>query len=209
MQQVIIPSVLAKNQQELDFYLNKLKNCARRIHLDVADGKFAPNKVLWFPFTLKRSFKYSAHLMIQNPLPWIKKHLKEIDLFIPHVERIDNRLEYIKLMRNHRKKIALALLPQTKVYSIKEYVKVADYILILTVHPGFYGSKYLPQELKKIPQIKKINHHIKIIVDGGMTPKTIKQAKNAGADYFISGSYTTEAENPEKSIRSLLAGLKE
>lgn len=204
MQQVIIPSVLAKNQQELDFYLNKLKCCTKRIHLDVVDSKFAPNKVLQFPFRLKRSFKYNAHLMIQNPLPWIKKHLKEIDLFIPHVERIDNRLEYIKLMRNHRKKIAFALLPETKVYSIKEYVKVADYILILTVHPGFYGSKYLPQELKKIPPIKKINPTIKVIVDGGINPRTIKQAKKAGADYFVSGSYTTEAEDPQNAIKSLL-----
>ncbi len=208
MAQLIIPSLLVKSQKELDYFTKRLQNVTKRIHLDVADGKFAPNKVLQFSFKLNKSFHYNAHLMIEHPLPWIKKNFSKIDLFIPHVETLLNPLQYAQWMKKNHKKIAFAILPETKVEKIKEYIKVANYILILTVHPGFYGSKYLPQELKKISLIKKINPKVKVIVDGGMNPKTIKNAKKAGADYFISGSYTTKADNPKKAIKSLMDAMK-
>ncbi len=208
MKSVIIPSLLVKNQKELDYLTKRLEKVTRRVHLDVADGKFAPNKVLQFPFKLNKNFQYNAHLMIEHPLPWIKKNIKRIDIFIPHVETILNPLQYSQWMKQKHKKIAFAILPETKAEKIKEYIKAADYILILTVHPGFYGSKYLPQELKKIIPIKKINPNVKVIVDGGMNPKTIKNAKKAGTDYFISGSYTTKAENPKKAIKSLMDAMK-
>ena len=91
---------------------------------------------------------------------------------------------------------------------IKDYLVDLDYVLVLTVHPGFYGSKFLSAPLKKIKQIKKINPKVKVIVDGGISPKTIKKAAKAGADYFVSGSYTTKSEFPRKSIRNLLATIK-
>jgi ribulose-phosphate 3-epimerase len=192
----------------LDYSSKRLQNVTKAIHLDIADGKFAPNKVLQFKFKLDQHFEYSAHLMILNPLPWIKKNLSKINLFIPHVETIDNLSSYVQFMKKNQKKIAFAILPETKISIIKEYLKAADYILVLTVHPGFYGSKYLPKELKKIPQIKKVNPKIKIIVDGGMNPKTINSAKRAGSDYFISGSYTTKAKDPKKAIKSLMDAIR-
>ena len=80
-------------------------------------------------------------------------------------------------------------------------IKDIDYILILTVHPGFYGAKYLRGPLRKIKQIKKMNSKIKIIVDGGMKPSTIRDAR--GADFFVSGSFISKAENPKKAVREL------
>ena len=102
----------------------------------------------------------------------------------------------------------MALKPETKVKEVKDFLKDVDYVLILTVHPGFYGAKFLSAPLKKIKQIKKINPKIKIIVDGGMDPKTIKKAVKAGADLFVSGSYVTKAENPKERIKILLSSLK-
>ncbi len=208
MTQLIFPSIIAKNQRELDAELKKLKGTGKTLHLDIIDGKFAPNRSLEFPFRLDQHYAYQAHLMIQKPEIWIKKNLRRINLFIPHFEAIHYHSRYILWMRKMKKKIAFALLPQTTVGHLKEHLPYVDYILILTVHPGFYGSKYLASELKKIRPIKKINPNVKIIVDGGMNPKTIVQAKKAGADFYVSGSYETESDNPKKAMKELMKMLR-
>tara|TARA_Y100000310_G_scaffold232580_1_gene235428 strand:- start:538 stop:1155 length:618 start_codon:yes stop_codon:yes gene_type:complete len=199
MKKQIWPSVMAKSQQELNFELKKLIGVAKTLHLDVTDGKFAPSKVFQFSFKLKKNFNYNAHLMIKNPLPWITKNIEKIDLFIPHFEAVKDKEKYITFMKKNKKKVAFALLPETKTAVIKHFAEKINYILILSVNPGFYGGKFLPQQLKKIQQIKKINPKIKVIVDGGMNPKTIQKAKLA--DYFVSGSYLKE--NPKERMKKL------
>jgi ribulose-phosphate 3-epimerase len=208
MRQKIIPSIMAKNQKELNGDLNKLKNVVKELHLDVVDGKFAKNRAMNFDFRLKREFNYNVHLMVNRPETWINEHGKKVDTIIFHPEVIDDVDSLIRKIKKMKRKVGLALKPKTKVKEIKDYLGSLDYILVLTVHPGFYGSKFLSAPLKKIKQIKKINPKVKVIVDGGMNPKTIKKAAKAGADYFVSGSYTTKAEFPKMSIRNLLAAIK-
>ncbi|MBU0469988.1 MAG: hypothetical protein KKA62_03530 [Nanoarchaeota archaeon] len=207
MKQKILPSVMAKDQKELDDYFKRLKGSTKEIHLDISDGKFVSSKILDFKFKLSDEFRYNAHLMIKNPLIWIKKNFNKIDLFIPHIEEIKTPQKYIQGMKSKKKKIAFALRPENKITTIKPFLKDIDYVLILTVHPGFYGSKFLKAPLRKIKQIKKINPKIKIIVDGGIHPKTIKDAVKAGGDYFVSGSFTTRSENPKARIKELLKAM--
>ena len=109
----------------------------------------------------------------------------------------------LKEQRRKKKKVALALNPETKISKIKPYLKDIGYVLILTVHPGFYGAKYLKYPLKKITEIKKINPKIKVIVDGGMNQKTAMDAAKAGADYIVSGSFITKAERPKERMKLL------
>ena len=192
---------MAKNQQELNQLLKKLSGVAKFLHLDIADGKFVPSKSLWFQFRLSKKFKYGAHLMIKNPIPWIKKFGNKVDVIIFHPEPVKNIPAVIRLIKSKKKKIGLALKPETKVATIKEHFSEIDYVLILTVHPGFYGARFLKSPLKKIKQVKKLNPKIKVVVDGGMNPQTIKKAKDA--DLFISGSYVTKSENPKERIKVL------
>ncbi|MFH1683240.1 MAG: ribulose-phosphate 3-epimerase [Candidatus Woesearchaeota archaeon] len=208
MRQKILPSLMPKSQKELNQDFKKLKGIAKILHLDVADGKFVPNKTFQFPFRLSKEFQYNAHLMVKNPELWIKKNLRKIDIFIPQIEEIKDVHNYVSWMKSNKKKIAFALKPETKVSLIKPYLNKIDYVLILTVHPGFYGAKFLKAPLRKIKQIKTINPKIKIIVDGGMHPSTINLAAQAGADLFVSGSYTTKSDNPKRAIKSLLAAIK-
>ncbi len=203
MSQILFPAVIAKNQAQLRAVLTKLQGAAKTLHLDVVDGKFAPNHSLKFPFTLSARFQYQAHLMIKHPEKWIKKNLQRVKLFIPHFESIHYHSRYILWMRKMKKEVAFAILPQTNVEHLKEHLPYLDYVLILTVHPGFYGSKYLASELKKIKPIKRINPRVKVIVDGGMNPTTIKKAARYGADFFISGSYVTESDNPRRAMKEL------
>ena len=202
MRQKVFPSVMAKNQKELDYLLNNLHGVANSLHLDVADGKFVPSTSLWFPFRLCKEFKYIAHLMVREPAKWIKKHGKKVEFCIVQAEAV-NIADYIKNMKAQKKKIAFALNPETKVDRIKKHLKDIDYVLILTVHPGFYGAKYLSYPLKKIREIKKTNPGVKVIVDGGMNHKTVKDAAKSGADQVISGSFITEAEKPKERMKMM------
>ncbi|HLD39874.1 MAG TPA: ribulose-phosphate 3-epimerase [Candidatus Nanoarchaeia archaeon] len=200
MKQKVFPSVMAKSQQDLDTMLKNLSGVAKYLHLDVADGKFVPNTSLWFPFRLSKKFRYIAHLMVKDPERWIQKHGKKVEFCIVPAEAVDVS-NYITKTKLLKKKVAFALNPGTKVGKIKNHMKDIDCVLILTVHPGFYGAKYLKAPLKKIAEIKKINAKVKIIVDGGMNPLTVKDAAKAGADYIVSGSFITKAEKPKERMR--------
>lgn len=203
MVQRIFPSVMAKTQSDLSKLLASLDGIAKVLHLDIADGQAVPNTSLWFPFRLSSKFGYNAHLMIKNPEKWIKKNGRKVNLCIPQFSEIKNVSKYLAFIKNRNKKVAFAIKPETKVSELKPYLKATDYILILTVHPGFYGAKYLKSPLSKIAQIKKYNQKIKIIVDGHMDPNTVKEAKKAGADYFVSGSFISKSNNPKKAIKEL------
>ena len=203
----IWPSVMSKNQKELNSYLKELKGVAKTLHLDIVDGKFAESKAMWFTFKLSKYFTYNAHLMIKDPEKWIEKRIKnnnkEINMFIPHFEELKNVDEYIKWMKKEKKKAAFAIKPETKVKELRPYLNKVDCILVLTVHPGYYGSPFLPRNLRKIKQIKKINPKIEIIVDGGVKDKTIKKIKKYNPDILVCGSYIKNAVNKKAAINYL------
>jgi ribulose-phosphate 3-epimerase len=203
----IFPSVVAKNQKELNKIFKKMEGVAKELHLDIVDGKFAPNNSLDFKFKLSKNFKYNAHLMINNPEAWIKRHGNKVEFYSVHVESLKNVAKYIADTKKKKKKVVFALLPETKIVTIKPYVKFIDIILVLTVHPGFYGSRYISRNLK-IKKIKKLNPKITILVDGHMDPKTIKKAKVAGADWFVSGSFIQKADDPKEAIKELKRSIK-
>ena len=199
MRSKILPSAMATSQKELNSIFSKLKGKTKHLHFDVGDGKFVPTKINWFNFRLSNSFSYSAHIMLTNPLNWIKKKGSRFDLIIFHSTKENQKV--IDLIKSKNKKVGIALKPKDLVSSIKKYLPLLDYVLILTVHPGYYGAKYLKTPLKKISQIRRSNPNIKIIIDGGMDPTTIQDAKNA--DYFVSGSFISKSKNPRKAIREL------
>lgn len=208
----IWPSIMAKSQLELNQQLAKASNISKIVHLDFVDGKFAPNKVLQFPFKLKRGLEYSAHLMLNKPIPFIKKHKSHIQMFIPHFESFKDPKAYISFC--HKEKIikAFAILPQTNFTQIKLSLSDLDYLLILTVKPGFYGSKFQKSQVKKIEQVKnyirKQNLATKIIIDGSINPSHLKLCKVAGADIFISGSFLMKSNNPQKAMQELQNAAK-
>ena len=104
--------------------------------------------------------------------------------------------------------MSIALNPETKIKELKDYLNDIDVILVMTVHPGFYGAKFLSSPLRKIKKIKKINPDIKVMVDGGMNPKTVRKAVRAGADSIISGSFISKSKNSKKAMKELKALVK-
>ncbi len=203
----IIPSVIAKSQKELDERINKVKNSSRTFHLDIMDGKFVKNRSLMFDFKFPKDKRYVAHLMIKNPEKWINKNWRKADTIIFHLEPFKNEKEIeniIKLIKSKGRKVGLAINPKTSVEKIRPYLEQIDLVLIMTVNPGKYGSKFLPKTLKKIGQLRKMKRDIEVSVDGGINPRTIRSASGAGANTFVSGSYIQKSEDSRKALKELI-----
>lgn len=210
MNSKIIPSIIAKNQRELDFRLNKTKKISKKFHLDIMDANFVKNKSLLFDFKIPKKMKYEAHLMIKNPKEWIEKNYKKVNLIIFHFESLKkNEIKnLIKFVKSKKRKVGISIKPRTKVNEIKNYLKGLDVILLMTVNPGSYGAKFLPYTLKKISEIKKVNSKIKVQVDGGINDKTILIARDFEIDSFVSGSYLQKAKDIKKAVSLLDKSIK-
>lgn len=208
MKKLIIPSIIAKSQKELNKRVNNVKRHVSLIQLDIMDGKFVKNNSLNFNFKLPRSnCKYEAHLMIRNPESWIKKNHKKVQTILIHYES-KNINQALALANKKGKKVGLAINPHTKIEKIKPYLNKINQVLIMTVNPGFYGSKFLPNNLSKVKKLRKLKPELNIEVDGGISPKTIGKASKAGANLFISGSYTVDSPNVKKAINTLKSMIK-
>lgn len=204
MKKVIIPAIIAKAQKDLDTLLNKIGEQASLLQLDIMDGRFVPNHSLDFDFVLpEKKYHFEAHLMIENPEKWVNKHWKKVDTIIAHFEAVKNPEEIIESVKKRGKKIAFALNPETDVDQIKSYLTDIDQVLIMTVHPGFYGSPFLPETMDKIRRLRKLQPDLDIEVDGGIKPETIEIVDEAGANMFVSGSYIIRSDNIRERINTL------
>lgn len=204
MENKIIPAIIATNQEELNTRINKVKNNFSILQLDVMDGKFVPTHSLDFNFNLPATnCKYEAHLMVSNPEEWIEKNHKIADVILVHIESTKEPEKIIELVKNKGKKIGFVLNPETPIEKIKPYLEKIDEILIMTVNPGYYGSPFLPEALEKVKALRILMPNMEIEVDGGIGAKTIKQAYQAGANLFISGSYLQKSENLEVAAKAL------
>jgi ribulose-phosphate 3-epimerase len=204
MRKFVIPAIIAKNQEELDQRIKKVQDYVEIIQLDFMDGIFVPNHSIDFDFKLpKINCLFEAHLMVKNPLEWIVKNHSKIDIILAHFETLINPQKIIDVVRNEGKKIGFVLNPETSLEKIINYLDQLDQVLIMTVKPGFYGSSFIPDIVKKISELREIAPNINIEVDGGITDKTIDLVDEAGANMFVSGSYIIKSNNIKKAFDSL------
>lgn len=204
MKKEIIPSIIAKSQDELDERISKVRDDFSMLQLDVMDGEFVKNKSLDFDFELPKELKYEAHLMVRNIISWIEKHGTEVDRIIFHFEAAGKDVDkIIKLIRDKKKNVGIAINPLTEISEIKPYLELVDMVLVMTVNPEGYGGKFLPLTLKKVESLRKLKPGLNIEVDGGINDETIALASVAGANMFISGSYLQESKNIKRSLTLL------
>lgn len=203
METLIVPSVIATTQEELDETLEKVKGKAQRIMIDIMDGKFVPNTSLNFDFNLPPDFEYEAHLMVNSPLTWIEKYAGKVSIAVMQVETLDDIRKAIEFAKNRGLKVTLALNPETGLDVVLPYLSEIDSVLILSVHPGSYCVEFLPETLEKIKELRKIDKKIPIEVDGCMNIKNAKLARGAGANIFASGSHIVKSDNVENAIKEL------
>lgn len=201
----ILPAVIALDQQGLDEMLAKVKDFADNIMLDLMDGKFVPASSLDFKMKLPPGPRYQFHVMAVDPIDRLMKSPAEVDTVVLHEESLDSITDAIQAAKKKGVKLFIALNPETGVDVVKPYLDELDGVLIMSVHPGQYGAKFLPEQLEKVKAIRAISKTITIEVDGGMNDKSMGQAVAAGANQVASGSYIMKNSDPEAAYESLKA----
>jgi len=201
----ISPSILSADFSQLDKEIKRLEDGgADMIHVDVMDGHFVPNLTIGPPVikALRNHTKlpFDVHLMIKPVHKYIKDYAKAgADIITIHPEATDNLNDSIKHIKELGKKVGVSLNPETKIDIIKKSLKEIDLILIMSVHPGFGGQKFIPEVLDKIKEMKNIklkkNLKFDIEVDGGIDFNNSKLVIEAGANILVSGTTIFKSNN--------------
>ena len=208
MKSQLIPSIIARSQAELETRLKRISTLKpEQAHLDIMDGLFVKRTSLEFDLSLPKSMKYEAHLMMRDPQGWFVKNHRIISSVIIHYESKAHIHDFIKLAKKYKKQFGIAINPETPSEDIAQYLKRIDNVLVMAVHPGKYGSPFLPSVLNKIKYLRELNKKINIEVDGGITPETMRLCKRAGANQFVVGSFLQNAKDVKKAWNKLLRAL--
>ena len=203
MKPLIVPAIIAESQGELDSMLERLKGEVDRVMLDVMDGKFVPNRSLDFDFRLPEGFEYEVHMMAVDPLERLSKMAGKVDIAILHVETLIDVRAAIERVRELGLQPVLALNPGTGVDVIEPYLDEVDGVLVMTVDPGAYGGRYIPDALDKVRRIREMDPEVPIEVDGGMNAENSRAAREAGANVIASGSFILKSDDIEWAVKAL------
>lgn len=217
---IIAPSILNADNLNLGRDIKKATQAGiTRFHIDIMDGHFVPN--LSYGPQLVQDFKREfplveaeIHLMSDNLETMIPAFTQAgADLLEFHFEA-SKKVEYwLDYLVSNGVKTGLVLNPETDVNVLKPYLKELKQVLLMSVHPGFGGQKYIPETADKIAQLKQLmkdaNVNIPIEVDGGINDKTAPLAEKAGANVLVCGSYIFKNGDIAGQIRKLEGILNE
>ncbi len=187
------------------------KTSADFLHIDFMDGKFTENKSLSIKEVKEinkiSTKKLDIHLMVKRVKKYIKKFKSlNVDYMVFHIEAGKKKTKkLLKLIRSYNIKNGLAISPETDINELEEYITSIDMILLMSVTPGKGGQNFITESEERLLKIKelcqKYNVNPVISVDGGINNKTKDLVKDA--DMLVAGSYITNSDNYEESIKIL------
>lgn len=210
---LIAPSILAADFRNLEREFVRIqKSDAKWIHCDVMDGIFVPNISFGFPIIssirkLTNRF-IDVHFMVTEPHRYITLSVESgADGISFHIESASPIRETIDTIHAHGKKAGLAVSPDTPVERITPYANEIDYLLIMSVYPGFWGQSFLESTYEKILWAKKIHEehgaHFLIEIDGGVSIENSHTLHDSGADILVSGSALFRADDFARYVQLL------
>ena len=211
----IAPSILSANFASLGNEVKEVEEAgAALIHIDVMDGHFVPN-ITMGPIVVEAlrpvtQLPLDVHLMIENPDRYIEQFAKAgADYISVHVEACPHLHRTLQLIRSFGVKSGVVLNPHTPISSIQHILDEVDFVLFMTVNPGFGGQKFIPSVVNKIEELSKIIKEqglaIEIEVDGGITADTIGDCAKAGATMFVAGSAIYNKEDRKAALQEIKA----
>jgi ribulose-phosphate 3-epimerase len=185
---------------------------ADMLHMDVMDGHFVPNLTFGAPIIASLKGRVRApiesHLMIEDPDRYIGDFAKAgSDYILFHAETVENPRNTIRKIRKSRCKPGMVLNPETSEESLLPFLKDLDYVMVMSVHPGFAGQAFMPQVLPKVVRISKWCRDKGLdpilALDGGITPTTAPLAVAAGANLLVAATAIFKAANMKKAVQTL------
>ena len=212
----VSPSILASDFSKLGDEVAALaKAGADYIHVDVMDGLFVPN-ISMGPSIVKSvrgktSIPFDVHLMIDPIEPYIDDFIKAgADIISIHPEANDNIEKCIDKIKSNNVKAGLAINPDTNWEVVIPFLDKLDIIVVMSVHPGFGGQKFIPSALEKLKLLRKkideTHPHIELEIDGGVNFDNIDSILKAGANVIVAG--TTTFTGGEKEYANNISKLK-
>lgn len=212
------PSILACDYNILGAQVKEAYEAgAKYMHLDVMDGLFVPSISLGMPVikSLRKATDvvFDTHLMINEPIRYIDDFVEAgSDIITFHLEATDKVEETINKIKAAKVKAGIVINPETSVEAIKPYLSMVDMVLIMSVHPGFGGQKYIPEATDKIRQARKLideaGYNIDLEVDGGVNLSNVKEVLEAGANVIVAGS-AVFGNNITDSVKGFLKSFEE
>lgn len=193
----IAPSLLSADFSKLAEELQTIEHDADLLHLDIMDGHFVPNLTIG-PAVVracraKSKLPFDCHLMIEEPQKYIGAFLDAgADMISVHFEAEPHLQRALQLIRDGGAKAGIALNPATPAESLTTAVEFCDYVLVMTVNPGFGGQKFIEPVVPKIRHISQLIRErglqVEIEVDGGIDAHTAPAVTGAGATILVAGS---------------------
>jgi len=183
------------------------------IHVDVMDGHFVPNITIGPPVvkSLRRStpLRLDCHLMIENPDQYIAEFAQAgADWISVHQEACRHLNRTLHLIRSHNALAGVVINPATPVESLSEVLDIVDYVLVMSVNPGFGGQKFIPGTLHKIRRLVEIRAQRKlkyrIEIDGGVALDTVAEIVRGGAEILVAGNAVFGQGDPKTNAEKLL-----
>ncbi len=210
---IIAPSILAADFGNLARDIQMVNASeAEWIHLDIMDGVFVPNISYGFPVVsaiAKEAKKVlDAHLMIVDPDRYVENFAKlGVEYLSVHYEACTHLHRSLQNIRNLGMKAGVALNPHTPVHLLEDILEECDYVLLMSVNPGFGGQKFIENCVKKVSVLKEMilkrGLSTLIEVDGGVNRHNAPILAKAGADALVAGSSVFSAQDPMAEIIAL------
>ncbi len=214
----LAPSLLSANFYDLKNDLSILKEeNVRYLHFDVMDGMFVPNISMGIPVleSIKKNtgdtFILDTHLMVERPERYITNFKNAgADILTIHAEATLDFVEVISIVKDQGMKAGICVNPETDIKKIDDALGVADLVLVMSVHPGFGGQKFMPCVLEKVKYLKskknENNYKYMIEIDGGINIDNVNDVLDAGVDIVVAGSsvFKNDIRENVKSFNNII-----
>jgi ribulose-phosphate 3-epimerase len=210
----IAPSILSADFTRLAEEIGSITaGGATVVHVDVMDGRFVPNITIGLPVV--RSIRKATdltidtHLMIVEPGRYAAEFVKAgADMVSVHVEADYHLQRTLCSIRETGGKAGIAINPATPLVSLEEALPYADFVLLMSVNPGFGGQKFITTSMDKLRRLRRMiddrGLQTRIEIDGGVDADNIQQVVEAGAEIIVAGSAVFGSGHPDVSVRELL-----
>lgn len=209
----IAPSILSADFARLGEEIRTVERAgASLLHVDVMDGRFVPNITIGLPVVkaISRATRLpvDAHLMIVEPGQYAEQFVKAgAQMVSIHIEADPHAHRTLSAIRGAGAQAGIAINPGTSLSALEEVLKFADYVLLMSVNPGFGGQKFIPESLEKLRRLRRLINErglkARIEIDGGIDADNIAEIAAAGAEIMVSGSAIFGADDPGVALRKL------